>query len=619
VSEMKKSSMSTATVLGAGLIGGAALLFGAPSEAEAQGFQLNQFRAAETSNDGFAISSPNDLGHLDVGARLSLDYALNPLVYEDQVGMAGTERYSVVENQLSLNVGLALGLFDRVVIYAGLPATLFSNGSDMAVLRADGTQIGDPYLGVRVRLFGERQDVFALGLQLALTFPLGDAASSTQSYTGERSVTFLPRLMGEIRLADNRIRIGLNVGARIREGTDVAMLRVGHELTFGAGVIGVLVPDVLDLLLELYGATGFESLNNRGGFFGRESTPVELIGGARVHPICEMEIGLAGGGGISRGYGAPDFRGILTIGYAHDPHCRPTEPVVADEPPPTPGDTDGDGLLDPDDRCPTEPEDRDTFEDTDGCPDPDNDQDAVLDVNDGAPMDPEDRDGFEDTDGVPDPDNDRDTILDAADQCPLQPEDVDTFEDANGCPDPDNDRDTVLDVNDQCPLAPGRPEDNGCPRAVRLDTETGQIYILQLVEFATNRDIILDRSFPVLEEVRAVIEANPQLLRLRVEGHTDDRGRDSANLDLSRRRAASVMRWLVEHGVSAERFEAWGCGELHPAETNLTAEGRQRNRRVEFHIINPAPASGPRQLEGCVEASAAPAAGARGRGRRAPR
>jgi outer membrane protein OmpA-like peptidoglycan-associated protein len=487
-----------------------------------------------------------------------------------------------------------------------MPMTLWSQGNGLAGRdpAADGTAVGDPYLGARVRLFGERNDVFALGLQVALTFPLGDAASSAQTFTGERSVTFLPRLMGELRLADNRLRITLNVGARIREATDLgSALRIGHELTLGAGVIGVLVPDVLDLLVELYGSTGFETLNDRGGFFGRESSPFEVIGGLRVHPICEMEIGLAGGTGITRGYGAPDFRGVLQIGYAHDPHCRASEPVVEEAPPPA--DRDGDGILDPDDQCPTEPEDVDTFEDQNGCPDPDNDQDGVLDVNDGAPMDPEDRDDFEDTDGVPDPDNDRDTILDTSDQCPNEPEDRDGFEDTNGCPDPDNDRDTVLDPQDQCPLAPGRPEDNGCPRAIRLDTETGTIVILQLVEFATNRDVILDRSFPILEEVRAVLAANPQLERVRIEGHTDDRGRDSANLDLSRRRAASVMRWLTEHGIEGARVEAWGCGELHPAETNQTAEGRQRNRRVEFHITRPAPPSGARQLEGCVEASAA--------------
>ncbi|MDW8247052.1 MAG: OmpA family protein, partial [Sandaracinaceae bacterium] len=79
---------------------------------------------------------------------------------------------------------------------------------------------------------------------------------------------------------------------------------------------------------------------------------------------------------------------------------------------------------------------------------------------------------------------------------------------------------------------------------------------------------------------------------------------------LSRRRAASVTRWLIEHGIEASRLEAWGCGELHPIDTNRTAEGRQKNRRVEFHILDPAPPSGPRRLEGCVEASASQPQGA---------
>jgi outer membrane protein OmpA-like peptidoglycan-associated protein len=96
--------------------------------------------------------------------------------------------------------------------------------------------------------------------------------------------------------------------------------------------------------------------------------------------------------------------------------------------------------------------------------------------------------------------------------------------------------------------------------------------------------------------------ANPQLRRLRIEGHTDDRGRDAANLDLSRRRAASVIRWLSEHQVEGARMEGWGCGELHPMETNATADGRQANRRVEFHIVDPAPPGGARTLEGCIAA-----------------
>jgi|GEM_PF-4174403 len=76
----------------------------------------------------------------------------------------------------------------------------------------------------------------------------------------------------------------------------------------------------------------------------------------------------------------------------------------------------------------------------------------------------------------------------------------------------------------------------------------------------------------------------------------------SANLELSRRRAASVVRWLAEHGVTGARLEGWGCGELHPTEPNRTSAGRQSNRRVEFHIVTPAPANGARAPEGCVQA-----------------
>ncbi|MCA9606672.1 MAG: OmpA family protein, partial [Myxococcales bacterium] len=180
-------------------------------------------------------------------------------------------------------------------------------------------------------------------------------------------------------------------------------------------------------------------------------------------------------------------------------------------------------------------------------------------------------------------------------------EDRDGFQDADGVPDPDNDGDGVLDIDDACPLEPGAPAEHGCPRAVRVDTATGRIFILQRVEFETNRAEILPESENVLEEVRAVLAANPQLLRIRVEGHTDDRGRDDANLDLSTRRTASVIAWLVEHGIPRARLTGAGCGEAHPIETNGTPEGRRANRRVEFHIVDPAPETGARALSGCRE------------------
>jgi outer membrane protein OmpA-like peptidoglycan-associated protein len=332
-------------------------------------------------------------------------------------------------------------------------------------------------------------------------------------------------------------------------------------LTLGAGLGVDLIPNRLELLAEVYGATGFSD------FFARGSSPFEIIGGLRARPVCALVIGLAAGTGLSRGYGSPDVRAVLQIGVS-TASCEEA-PIAETVVEATPVDTDGDGVFDPADRCPTEAEDRDEWEDADGCPDPDNDGDQVLDADDGAPLDPEDRDGFQDADGVPDPDNDADTVLDA---------------------------------DDQCPLDPGSPAAHGCPVTIRVDRETGTIFILQRVEFATNRDVILDRSFPILEEVRAVLASNPVIERLRIEGHTDDRGRDAANLELSRRRAASVVRWLVEHGVVGARLESWGCGELHPTEPNRTSAGRQSNRRVEFHIVTPAPANGAHAPEGCVQA-----------------
>ena len=130
-------------------------------------------------------------------------------------------------------------------------------------------------------------------------------------------------------------------------------------------------------------------------------------------------------------------------------------------------DTDKDGIPDKDDKCPTNPEDPDGFEDNDGCPDYDNDQDGILDGVDNCINIPEDKDGFEDADGCPDYDNDKDGIPDSLDKCINEPEDRDNFQDDDGCPDFDNDGDGVADSVDKCP---NLPEDidlfedtDGCP------------------------------------------------------------------------------------------------------------------------------------------------------------
>ncbi len=125
-------------------------------------------------------------------------------------------------------------------------------------------------------------------------------------------------------------------------------------------------------------------------------------------------------------------------------------------------DSDNDGIPNKYDLCPKDPEDRDGFEDQDGCPDPDNDKDGICDPwvaekgqsakfanvchgSDKCQEVAEDKDGYQDEDGCPDPDNDKDGIPDLKDKCPNEPEDQDGFEDNDGCPDPDNDKDGICD------------------------------------------------------------------------------------------------------------------------------------------------------------------------------
>ena len=253
-------------------------------------------------------------------------------------------------------------------------------------------------------------------------------------------------------------------------------------------------------------------------------------------------------------------------------------------------DTDGDGLYDPIDKCPTEPEDLDGFEDDDGCPeDQDTDGDGLLDSVDHCPREPEDKDGFQDEDGCPDPDNDGDGILDGVDKCPNQAEDFDQFEDTDGCPDPDNDADGILDVNDKCPNEPedfdGDADEDGCPDLFkRIVMRDDRIELKQKVFFATNKSVIKSNSFELLDEVAQALQVASKI-RVRIEGHTDSQGSDKKNLKLSQDRANSVKTYLMNKGVDPGRMEAIGYGETTPIEDNRTAIGREANRRVEFNII----------------------------------
>jgi outer membrane protein OmpA-like peptidoglycan-associated protein len=248
-------------------------------------------------------------------------------------------------------------------------------------------------------------------------------------------------------------------------------------------------------------------------------------------------------------------------------------------------DRDGDGVRDEVDRCVDRAEDRDRFEDADGCPDLDDDRDGLADAVDACPREAEDRDGFADTDGCPEQDNDLDKLADRVDQCPDAAEDLDGNADDDGCPDCDDDGDGVPECPravDRCPGVAAATAD-GCPPYKDVVVTADRLVIKQAIYFESGRAIIRRVSFEILDVVAKVLRENPTMT-VRIEGHTDSQGDDRRNLALSRRRADAVRRYLVAAGIEGSRMVAEGYGETQPIADNRTGDGRVQNRRVEFVI-----------------------------------
>jgi outer membrane protein OmpA-like peptidoglycan-associated protein len=255
---------------------------------------------------------------------------------------------------------------------------------------------------------------------------------------------------------------------------------------------------------------------------------------------------------------------------------------------PVRGDRDHDGIWDDVDRCPDTPEDKDGFQDTDGCPDLDNDADTIPDATDKCPNVPEDRDGFEDADGCPELDNDKDGLLDRADKCPNEPEDADGWDSLDGCPDPDNDADGILDVKDLCPFEPetvnGYADNDGCPDEENVRVVGDRIVLDDRVHFFVNSAVIRQVSYPLLQRLAKLVAEHPEYTHIAVEGHADERGAEDFNRKLSDDRARSVLEFMVKQGIARERLSSQGFGSSRPLVDKKNEYSWLLNRRVEFAV-----------------------------------
>ncbi len=594
---------------------------GAPSTPNDR-FSANRFTPAPGAGNYIMVDGAVVGGHLTPTLGLFVDYAHRPFVLftatcsgsdpEDcEIDDAEKE---IVSYQLTFSPMATLSLWQRLQLGLVVPLVATSGESFSAatpgradpivsIRGGDAFGMGDPRLNAKVRIVGEGGQGFYLAAVGFLTAPLGEATAEGRSI-GDDNLTGGGHLVLEGNAG--KLRLAANLGGVVRPKRMLLSTEVGPEFTYGLGA-SFDATELLRLIGELTAATQFTSQVDENPMEARAAG--ELTTG-------DIAFTFGGGVGLVSGVGVPDFRVFGGVAYR-----------------PAGLDSDGDGVRDTSDACPTQMEDEDGFEDQDGCPDEDNDNDGMLDGSDKCPDQPEDADGVQDTDGCPDNDNDNDGILDGYDSCPDQPEDKDHDRDEDGCPDDDRDRDGVADSIDKCPKDPedtdGFGDEDGCPETDfdgdgvpddedqcpdepedkdGVEDEDGcadvaaatvapappslikvtceKIEVAEKIYFETGKAVIETRSHELLTQIAAALRQAKHVKKLRVEGHTDDRGSDTANLKLSDARASAVREFLISAGIAGERLESKGVGEAAPIADNKTKTGREANRRVEFVIVD---------------------------------
>lgn len=542
-------------------------------EAEPRNFSVERFQLAADRNGMFNVDWAEHPGRHAIDAAFVIGVEDDPLVVYRQD--AGDERMVVgalVDTRATANLVGAIALHRRISVGVDLPLVIFQDrpaGNPVAPAGLESISsfgLGNIRVAPKLTLLTEESSGVGLALVAAVTLP---TTSTDDAYFGDHGLGVAPALALSRRFG--AWRAGVNVGYLLREEAKMFDLVVDDELFARAGVGyelgGRKRPIGIDLTMSAATAA-----SDFGGHININH--LEALLGATYQVGPQLQLFSAAGGGLANGFGTPDTRFMLGV--------RLTRGGGA--PPPVEQDRDHDGILDVADRCPAQPEDRDSFEDEDGCPDPDADKDAdadgIADRLDKCPSEPEDKDAFADDDGCADPDNDQDRVLDVADRCPV----VAGIEANQGCPDPDGDGDTVVDRLDSCPAEKGAPDNAGCPQPQLVKVADDKLEIIESVYFKLDRGIIEERSFALLDNVAAVIANHPDLT-IQVEGHTDDQGNDAYNLDLSQRRAQAVVDYLIKKGVAAPRLRSRGFGETKPIADNQSRDGRAQNRRVVFTII----------------------------------
>ena len=509
------------------------------------------------------------LRHLKYTVNLILNYSSQPVRVDDRF----TGKHWLVSDRISADLGVALGLWDRLELGINIPATFYQHGyrlDDPLVRVREKWMLGDASLYFKVLILPpEKFKHFGLNFQMGMTFPTSDPKTGV----GDGDFTFSPQINFSY---DDLFYVGLNVGATFRiTEYQVQNLRYNHDFRANLG-IGYRFKSVgVTVFGEVAAST---PLDSRWFDYG-PMTPIE----AGVGVIWKSKFGLhvlAGASmGLGVGVGGPRPRGYIGFRWTNDLGDLDND-GIADHNDPCPtvwgpranngcpwGDRDGDGVLDNVDKCPNVAGPRENQ----GCPWGDKDGDGVLDNVDKCP----DVAGPRENGGCPWGDRDRDGVTDNIDKCP----DVPGARDNHGCPWGDRDRDGVTDNIDKCPDVPGPASNQGCPLK-KLK------FLAQRIFFKSGSHKLRKDSLPVIAAIAEILKKHATV-RIRIEGHTSKVGSAKSNLKLSKRRANTVFEQLTKvHGIKPERLTHEGFGFSRPLMDGNSKEAHAKNRRVEMIVIN---------------------------------
>ncbi|MEZ4363526.1 MAG: OmpA family protein [Kofleriaceae bacterium] len=630
---------------GAAALLAAALVAGGASAARANptaGVDAALFRSSYDTGGIFSLEGARLMPRRDISWKVLVSYAKSPIdvavpgignteadpildylaVIDMAFGMSISERFAIGIDVAAYRTATGAGYGTRG-LYNNMPDLVGASTGLVALRRFSnidqaGGLLDDGLAGpLDVRLAGKL--ALFRGARAAATFvgtftlPFGDE----EMLLGDAAPTFEPKLALDFRLDRLReTRFVVNLGARLRKRTalqsyDAAtmedpaaakvFLDVGSEASVGAGFLWELTPRFIfgaeaSALMPLPDAFSVGRCRINSGRPCDDLQDADYFADAKRGDLTAMataglQVRINGQvtgtvlGGVGRvGARADDLR--VTTGIIWSPQPGGGTGISR-------ADQDDDGVPDSSDACPSEAEDRDGYQDEDGCPEADNDADGIDDADDKCPEEAEDRDNYQDDDGCPEPDNDSDGIPDASDRCPDQKEDVDGFDDTDGCPDDDNDLDGFADTNDKCPNDPetvnGIEDDDGCPDSRgssmedagdRLDLKGGRVTFrgasLTPVGKQVLREVaqlMSDRSLVVRVEVHVPLGTRSRRTR-------DINRQKAADKLLTIKRATAVIEFLASQGVPLSQIQAAGLGSERPLGNNVPTD--PANERIDF-------------------------------------